>query len=486
MRYNLSSGLYESEINNLQNQLTKTAAERDTIKAAFHSLISVLKLPDDTDPLTFSLADVITQGPPSLDERTLKEKHPAVRFWTKVDYDAFTLSPESQGLDRGKAPWLELENGDPLTSQQLSAVRTTLRSAWAELVQRKLAPPTWTKVSTSDKELVYKIMVKKHPLFALDNDGFKLEMLCVTDYPKWRKNHLTPTGEWKDASSSKAPLMEESEEASDGAVISPLDLKGKKRENDDGGGLPLLSHPHPRAKRSKGSDTLVQPAAEEPSALRQQENLGLPDTVEADRRSGPSTEPQDHCALTPVIASRSPSPCGNAADVPFGAFLPMPKPSPIRSQSTSVPPAECSTSAVSSALPRHNSNKENEFPLANPLSRVFGMQGIPKRAPLVPAQPRIPPASECTSSEPLTITAKVDAKKVSKMRPGAAKNARNLCALRWLKQVSKNGTTEEFRVYWDALTATQREDYRIEAEQLEKEGLWTKPSDSTVCKGKLH
>ncbi|KAI6155005.1 hypothetical protein BKA82DRAFT_22332 [Pisolithus tinctorius] len=417
MRYNPSSGLYESEINNLQNQLTKTATERDTIKAAFHSLISVLKLPDDTDPLTFSLADVITQGPPTLDERTLKEKHPAVRFWTKVDYDAFTLSPESQGLDRGKAPWLELENGDPLTSQQLSAVRTTLRSAWAELVQRKLALPTWTKVSTSGKELIYKIMVKKHPLFALDNDGFKLEMLCVTDYPKWHKNHLTPTGEWKDASSSKAPLKEESEEASDGAVVSPLDLKGKKCENDDGGGMPPLSHPHPRTKRSKGTmfDFLRSPL----------KNRAL---------------------------------CGNKK---ASGYLVLP--SPIRSRSTSVPPAKCSTSAASSALPRHNSNKENEFPLANPLSRVFGVQGVPKRAPLVPAQPRVPPASECTNSEPLTVTAKVDGKKVS-----------------------KNGTTEEFRVYWDALTATQREDYRIEAEQLEKEGLWTKPSDPAICKGKLH
>ncbi|KAI6142431.1 hypothetical protein BKA82DRAFT_4018145 [Pisolithus tinctorius] len=158
MRYNPSSGLYKLEINNLQNQLTKTATKHDTIKVAFHSLISVLKLPDDTDPLTFSLTDVITQGSPTLDKHTLKEKHPAIHFWTKVDYDAFTLSPESQGLNRGKAPWLELENGDPLTSQQLSAVQTTLHSAWAELVQCKLAPPTWTKTIPSGAKIT------SHPL----------------------------------------------------------------------------------------------------------------------------------------------------------------------------------------------------------------------------------------------------------------------------------------------------------------------------------
>ena len=89
--------------------------------------------------------------------------------------------------------------------------------------------PTWTKVSISGKELVYKIMVKNHPLFVLDNDGFKLEALCVTDYPKWCKNHLTPTGEWKDPSTNKTDVKEESEEVSAAAVISlpVLDLKGK-------------------------------------------------------------------------------------------------------------------------------------------------------------------------------------------------------------------------------------------------------------------
>ncbi|KAI6011076.1 hypothetical protein EDC04DRAFT_3094810 [Pisolithus marmoratus] len=37
-----------------------------------------------------------------------------------------------------------------------------------------------------------------------------------------------------------------------------------------------------------------------------------------------------------------------------------------------------------------------------------------------------------------------------KMCPGAAKNARNLCVLRWLMQANTDGTTEEFRWY-DAL-----------------------------------
>ena len=41
-------------------------------------------------------------------------------------------------------------------------------------------------------------------------------------------------------------------------------------------------------------------------------------------------------------------------------------------------------------------------------------------------------------------------------------------------------------VYWDTLTIGQRGNYHIEAEQLEKDSLWTKPLNPTVCRGKLH
>lgn len=62
---------------------------------------------------------------------------------------------------------------------------------------------------------------------------------------------------------------------------------------------------------------------------------------------------------------------------------------------------------------------------------------------------------------------------------------RNLCATRWLKQVQPNGTTEQFRVYWDGLTAVQREQYQLDAERLQQDGQWTKQSDVAVCNGTL-
>lgn len=134
-------------------------------------------------------------------------------------------------MDHGKAPWLEQPNGDRITPDQLRAIRASLRRAWAELVQRKIAPQTWTKISASAKALVYKIMVKGHPLIGLDGDGFKLDMLCVNDYSGWRKNHLGLNSEWKEPSSNKAEPKEESKLEFPDAVP-PMDNKGKKCESD--------------------------------------------------------------------------------------------------------------------------------------------------------------------------------------------------------------------------------------------------------------
>ncbi|KAI6021068.1 hypothetical protein EDC04DRAFT_2901502 [Pisolithus marmoratus] len=207
-------------------------AEHDTIKSAFQALIGVLKLPEDTNPLSFSLTSINLGLQESTSERVQlsKDEFPGLRFWVWSDYDSFTTLPEAQSMDCGKAPWLEQANGNPITADQLRAICASLRCAWAELVQCKLVLQMWTKISATAKSLVYKIMVKEHPLLGLDEDGFKLEMLCVNDYSGWRKNHLTLNGEWKEPSHKTEPKEAPKLEYTD--IVSPLAMKGKKHESD--------------------------------------------------------------------------------------------------------------------------------------------------------------------------------------------------------------------------------------------------------------
>lgn len=89
-------------------------------------------------------------------------------------------------------------------------------------------------------------MLKEHPLLGLDDDGFKLEMLCINDYSGWCKNHFTPSSELKGASSTKSEPKEEPKEESND-TISPLATKGNKRKSDPAHSM------NAHAKRPKGA-----------------------------------------------------------------------------------------------------------------------------------------------------------------------------------------------------------------------------------------
>ena len=205
-------------------------------------MISVLKLPADIDPLNFSLNSINKEAGDSAGDsaeektKTMRERYPQVHFWTKLEFDAFTLSAEGQNAKRGTAPYLEQENGKPVDPKDLAVFRNTLHSAWSELVHLRIAPPTWTKVCATGRETVHNIMIKAHPIFALDKDGFKLEMLCIADYSRWHRNNLTSSGNWKESSSRQASIKQESTEESFSS-ISPLVTKGKKREVDTTDGV---------------------------------------------------------------------------------------------------------------------------------------------------------------------------------------------------------------------------------------------------------
>lgn len=71
----------------------------------------------------------------------------------------------------------------------------------------------------------------------------------------------------------------------------------------------------------------------------------------------------------------------------------------------------------------------------------------------------------------------------TKFRPSGTKNGRNLCIIGWLKHIDKEGTKDEFRVYYNKLTKAQREAYDEEAKDLVEKNSWVK---ATIEKGTLH
>lgn len=189
-------------------------------RASFTELISVLRLPD-TDPLHFSLNNTLS---PNIASRPSRDTYSGIQFWTWTDFDKFAENPEHGGRNRGKAPWLELEDGRPVTTDILKAIRKAICEAWAELVNRGIAPPTYSRICATGKKLVYDLVVKQFPLLLLDNNGWKLELLCTNNYPSWRKNNLGLDGSWKDMSTR---LAAKEEDLDDEAIL--LYSKGKNK-----------------------------------------------------------------------------------------------------------------------------------------------------------------------------------------------------------------------------------------------------------------
>ncbi|KAG1747769.1 uncharacterized protein EDB91DRAFT_1245260 [Suillus paluster] len=464
--------IYQAQLAETQLKLSKTITERDTIKASFTELISILRLLDRTDPLNFSLTNDLLTGHDKV--RPSQDSHPKICFWSRADYDKYIENAESGTGTQGKAPWLELED------------------AWAELVVQKLAPPTWSRICATRKKLVFDIVVKQFPLFLFDHCGWKLKLLCITDYPSWRKNNLGNNGNWKDLPGKLSVKEEHIDDLDElDAEISELKHNGprakgnsKRRLSDDSKSLDHQDH----LKKPK-----FDPGAISPTLL----STNMP--LHPDQNSGPGTS-TDKCVPSPIDDSLAlentlitPTYPRDASTPPFGVYLLQPTPqgpslprSPLRqtvytSETKTLPTPR--TPGTSCDIQR--ANKENTIILQDPLADIFGPNGIAKTIPAPALSPIKQTNEDGPSISDTKSVVKTEGKK--KMRPGAAKNARNLCAWRWLKQVNDtSGTTEEFRVYWAALATTQQDEYKADTERLQSTGAWTKGSDCAVCDGALY
>ncbi|KAG1823916.1 uncharacterized protein BJ212DRAFT_1296432 [Suillus subaureus] len=188
--------IYQAQLTETQLKLSKTITKCDTIKVSFTKLISVLQLPDCTDLLNFSLTNDLLMEHDGV--CPLQDSHLKICFWSQADYDKYIENTESRTGTWGKAPWLELKDGKSVMVEQLKSICKALRTAWAELVVQKLAPPTWSRICATRKKLIFNIMVKQFLLFLFDHCGWKLKLLCITNYPSWHKNNLGNNRNWKD------------------------------------------------------------------------------------------------------------------------------------------------------------------------------------------------------------------------------------------------------------------------------------------------
>ncbi|KAG1723856.1 hypothetical protein EDB19DRAFT_1834447 [Suillus lakei] len=97
--------------------------------------------------------------------------HLKVQFWLQSNYDAWLNSATVLCIKQGTAPYLEEEDGTCVTNATLKSIHHRCCAAWAKLVVKKLALPTWTRLCASGQTLMQSVMEMEFPKHHLDQDG---------------------------------------------------------------------------------------------------------------------------------------------------------------------------------------------------------------------------------------------------------------------------------------------------------------------------
>ncbi|KIK81518.1 hypothetical protein PAXRUDRAFT_94015, partial [Paxillus rubicundulus Ve08.2h10] len=59
--------------------------------------------------------------------------------------------------------YLEDKDGNAVSGKRLAEIRAAVHGAWAELVNRKLAPQVWGELSASGQHLSHSLMETRYP-----------------------------------------------------------------------------------------------------------------------------------------------------------------------------------------------------------------------------------------------------------------------------------------------------------------------------------
>ncbi|KAI6007022.1 hypothetical protein EDD15DRAFT_2190659 [Pisolithus albus] len=455
----------------LEGQVLKLTAENNALRTAFQCLAGAI-----------GLRDVDLTAPRSKVEPTppTPSDYPSIRFWDREDWDKYLESPEGQTSRRGTMGYLEDKDGNPPSSKTAKAIRKVLRGGWVELVNRELAPPSWGRLSASGRQFIHSLMENAFPDFKFTNNGWKLDYLASTTYPAWRKAMLDDNGKWKQKK-GKDPKTEDdnddestddvgmkrkaffkSEAGPEKCFKANDHLQGEHTEESDktpSTSTTSLSSPSDASTTSFESSTVALPTATCGSAAdtaRDNESMSpFPDslchhekeTVRSDADTTTSFMSIDPLAALAIAASK-------ARDIPT---------LPLLDTSQALPSSSASS----------NNTPSNTKPILDLEDAV-----LPAATPSATTIPAIVDNAPVTS---VSKSAKGGGK--AKMRPGPAKNGRNLCAHRWRKQVQSNGSTEEFQKYYTALTSAQRQAYNDEAAALASNNSW---HTKTISSGILH
>ncbi len=123
-----------------------------------------------------------------------KADYPNVNFWTRKSYDDAkalnaTIVIQDAAVDTTNIPFMEHEDGTPLTEEEAIKMRGTARGIFVHFMQEGTAPAKWGQVSVVSQDFFFNAVAERHPHAAMCEDMWKVQLLATTCYPSWYRNN---------------------------------------------------------------------------------------------------------------------------------------------------------------------------------------------------------------------------------------------------------------------------------------------------------
>ncbi|KAJ7914552.1 hypothetical protein B0H13DRAFT_2270696 [Mycena leptocephala] len=451
-----------------------------------------------------------------------QDDFPHVAFWNRADFtqsdsDLTSISDDKSSLS--SLSFLEHANGERFDTAEIDSVRGHIQAAFVTLLDRGLAPTTWSHASS---------VAVNCPDLGLCSGNWKINVMAAIVYSQWSRRRREQI-----ASQVKAPV----------AVKTTAGGKRKSQEESDSSTAPKKSKitaSSPNSRRcpnpSAVARTRTHQTAKKTTTLDPKDKLNAVAVTKyrplhRRARTPHPSHPPTH--IPPSLAdssSRSPSPAllpvSSNDNSPSQSDISSPSPRVLPSSSTfadadddielaleedqlalSVP------ARASSALIIPTTNPKPKIIIVNPLDGLFGKTPVPPVSRLKPppdasAPPPLPSSTEPAPSQPLPEPAPASSSATSKSptlpvpltaptpappaqavpvstsssagdppavqrkplkpyRPGAADTARNLFAREHMQKNPKH-TTPEVKEAYDALDNKAKKVYEDEAKRLKQ------------------
>ncbi|KAG1779777.1 hypothetical protein EV702DRAFT_1195136 [Suillus placidus] len=391
----------------------------------------------------------------------VEESTDMVAFWTPSLYEAWKKSPSAQYTEHGTFPFLENTDGEPIEKSEISRIMKSLRSCWAALKQENRALNTWGKAGNKILDEVTEEMARLHPILALCENGWKVHAIATEWYPSWTATHL-------DKKKRKVHAT----------GFDCNDHDSSKRQNVSGSTEPESDGSKSQITANKPTDTLSE-------SLKVKQ-----DTLPKDATVTPTLDLQN-CSKSDVSTSELERQSNNppqppCIEVSTTLSLPVPCISLISADDSNESPEASSHENTANTTPQDTSSGTKamtSFPIIkNPLAKLAERKCestvpdpvAPSAMSALSSASTLPPSNIPAAS----TSATVESASGKKFRPGTSKNGRSLCAHRWLKQVTANGSSADFRIYWSSLTKDKQLlrtlAYEADALKLVSDDIWNR------------